>query len=338
MRTARIVEAGAAYYHILSRVVDRRMVFDEGEKALFCKTLRRVEGFSGVKVLTYAAMTNHWHALIYVPERQEVTDEDLVRRLLFLYDRTVVEALATHLATLRASGQDEAAEKLKAQYTYRMYNLGEFAKTLKQRVSFSYNRRHKRKGTLWEERFKSVLVDGSPGALTAMAAYIDLNAVRAGLVKDPKEYRFCGYGEAMGGSKLAREGLEVVVRQGDAREEWSEVSARYRQLLYVTGERRGVREDGQPVRPGFSYEAVEAVLAGKGRLPLNEVLRCRVRYFTDGAILGSREFVEEAFWRHRRHFGKRRESGARGMKGAEWGDLVSARELRVDVLGVPEPA
>jgi hypothetical protein len=216
-----------------------------------------------------------------------------------------------------------------------MYGLAEFGKTLKQRVSFSYNRRHQRKGTLWEERFKSVLVDGSPGTLMRMAAYIDLNAVRAGLVKDPKDYRFSGYGEAMGGSKQARGGLGVAL--GDPGE-WRAVSGRYRQLLYVSGETRGVRVDGQPVRPGFDIKTVESVVALKGKLPLNEILRCRVRYFTDGAILGSRAFVEEAFLRHRAHFSTKRDGGAKPMKGGEWGDLFTARQLRVDIMGFPAPA
>ncbi len=47
MRTARIVEDGAAYYHVMSRVVDRRRVFDEGEKELFRKTMRAVAGCIG---------------------------------------------------------------------------------------------------------------------------------------------------------------------------------------------------------------------------------------------------------------------------------------------------
>ena len=41
-----------------------------------------------------------------------------------------------------------------------------------------------------KERFKSVLVGDSKGALSTVAAYIDLNAVRAGIVTDPKDYRF----------------------------------------------------------------------------------------------------------------------------------------------------
>ena len=42
------------------------------------------------------------------------------------------------------------------------------------------------------------MVEDIPAALLAVAVYIDLNPVRAGLVKDPKDYRFRGYGEAAG--------------------------------------------------------------------------------------------------------------------------------------------
>ena len=326
MRTARIVEEGAAYYHLISRVVDRQRVFNPDEKERFRKLMRAVEGFSGVEILTHAIMTSHFHILVHVPEPHPITDEELVQRLRYLYDEGMVDLLAGQLADLRAGGQNEAAEKLKSVYTCRMHSVSQFGKTLKQRVSMSYNRRHGRKGTLWEERFKSVLVEGKPGALSATAAYIDLNAVRAGMVTDPKDYRFCGYGEAMGGGAQARAGLtQVTGMAGD----WTEVAARYRQLLYVSGEARGVGADGRPLRSGFSFEAVEAVLAEGGKLPLNELLRCRVRYFTDGAILGRR---------HRAHFGATRQTGARPMRGGEWGDLATARALRLSVFGVPAPA
>jgi putative transposase len=67
------------------------------------------------------------------------------------------------------------------------------------------------------------------------------------------------------------------------------------------------------------------------------MLRCRVRYFTDGVIFGSRAFVEDAFRRHRQHFSAKREEGARTMKGGDWGDLVIARKFRVNVMGDPAP-
>ncbi len=55
-------------------------------------------------------------------------------------------------------------------------------KELKQRFSRWYNRQTGRFGTLWAERFKSVLVEDHPANVETLAAYIDLNPVRAGLV------------------------------------------------------------------------------------------------------------------------------------------------------------
>ncbi len=90
-------------------------------------------------------------------------------------------------------------ERVRAKFLRRMWDLSEFMKTLKQKFTGWFNRLHERVGTLWESRFKSVIVDGSWNSLVRVAAYIDLNAVRAGLVEDPKDYRWCGYGEAVAG-------------------------------------------------------------------------------------------------------------------------------------------
>ncbi|MEI6789528.1 MAG: chemotaxis protein CheW, partial [bacterium] len=70
----------------------------------------------------------------------------------------------------------------------------------------------------------------------------------------------------------------------------------------------------------------------------NEILRCRVRYFTDGVIFGSRTFVEDRFLKYRKNFGAKRETGARPMKGADFGSLCTARELRLNVYGGGVPA
>jgi hypothetical protein len=43
------------------------------------------------------------------------------------------------------------------------------------------------------------------------------------------------------------------------------------------------------------------------------LLRCRVRYFTDGLVLGSRDFVEQAFQEKREWFGSKRKTGTRGL-------------------------
>jgi putative transposase len=92
-----------------------------------------------------------------------------------------------------------------------MGDVSAFMKELKQRFSRWYNEVHDRYGTLWAERFKSVLVEDDSDALRTVAAYIDLNSVRAGLTPDPKDYRYSGYGEAVAGSGKARAGLLSVM-------------------------------------------------------------------------------------------------------------------------------
>jgi len=332
MRRARIKSDGAGFYHVMSRVIDRQAVLDPREKEAFRKLMRKLEAFCGLQILTYSLMSNHFHVLIKVPERRDLSDEELVERLSLIYAPPFVKEIEAQLADLRKDGADDFAEKIKARYTRRMFDISEFMKALKQQFAQRTNVRLGRKGTLWEERFKSILVERSEHALNVMAAYIDLNAVRAGMVKDPKDYRYCGYGEAMGGSRQAREGLALLMSEFGVEPAWRRVRLAYREFLYMQGEQKGLDDFGQPLRPGFTPQQVAEVLAAKGRLPLHEILRCRVRYFSDGLALGSPEFVEGIFGKYRERFGLKRNTGARPMKYGEWQGLCTLRNLRREVV------
>ena len=311
------------------------MVMDDREKERFRQLMRRAARFSGVNVLTYAVLDNHFHILLHLPESRPVDDRELVRRLAALYGLWFAQEVGRQLAALRQDGQDEVAERLRQPYLERMHDLSAFMKTLKQRFTQSFNQRHERKGTLWEERFRSILVEGSEGALAAIAAYIDLNAVRAGIVNDPGRYRFSGYGEALGGSREARRGLGAVIRSPGGEACWSEVHAAYRRMLYVTGRQKGVAEDGKAVRPGFSREQVQMVLDQGGELTLDQALHCRVRYFSDGLVLGSRAYVDDVLVRYRDRFSHKRQSGARPTRGIDGLDLFVARRLQLNVISLP---
>jgi hypothetical protein len=81
----------------------------------------------------------------------------------------------------------------------------------------------------------------------------------------------------------------------------------------------------------LASEGNETVLSDLG---MAKMLRMRVRYFTDGAVIGSREFVNEAFAGARERFTERRKDGARRMRGsgkAAAGELWSMRDLRVGI-------
>jgi hypothetical protein len=85
------------------------------------------------------------------------------------------------------------------------------------------------------------------------------------------------------------------------------------------------------LRKGISKQDVENQRGMDGEIPFGRLLRCRIRYFTDGAVIGSRSFVDDAFAKSRERFGSKRSTGARKLKGdasAASGILWSFRDLR----------
>jgi putative transposase len=313
-----------AIYHCVSRVVDRSKVLGKPEKEQFLRYMRVYEKLFGLRVLTYCLMDNHFHILVVVPQRPEVlpTNEELIA----LVRATLGDARADNLANWfsRWSEQDNqvALEAERERWFCQMWNLAAFLKVLKQRFSQWYNgtRPSRRTGTLWEDRFRSVLVENG-AALRAMAAYIDLNPIRAGLVKDPKEYRWSGYGEAYSGRAEAQDGLRWLANQSDPEpagipetttRSVTEVLDSYREQLYSRGEELRDSE-GTVTKRGFTEEEIQEVLKAGGRLPLTAFLRLRVRYFTDGAVLGTSRFVDSIFQAHRKRFSANRSTGARRL-------------------------
>ena len=133
----------------------------------------------------------------------------------------------------------------------------------------------------------------------------------------------------MAGNPSARAGLGTALglEEGD-------VLAGYRRWLFGQGEERaGTDESGAPTKRGFDRATVLTVLAQGGTLGRADYLRLRVRYLVDGAVLGSREFVNRVFERHRDRFGPKRTSGARPVRGLAEPTLSCLRQLRVRVTG-----
>ena len=339
MRRARLLGRGPSnIYHCTSRVIEGRMIFDKGEKKRIYDYMRAVEAFTGVKVMTYAILTNHTHFLLEVPQAPVLDEAEIMRRVAGLYDKAYVHELEQRLNRAREDGGQKLVEQILDRYRSHMYDLSEYMKMLQQRISQSYNRRHGRRGPLWQDRFKSVSVEGKRNAIITMAAYIDLNPVRAGIVDDPRHYRFSGYGEAVGGKDIARAGIrQITAFLGQRDSTWRQHAASYRKHLYMQGGARAAT-DRAPSRPGFSDEEIEAVLRAKGKLTLAQGLHCRVRYFTDGLVLGSREFVDDTFQHYREEFSLKRKTGARPMKHADWQGLCTMRDLRCRVIGTPQRA
>ncbi len=147
-------------------------------------------------------------------------------RLARLYDgtRRTAKAKLARWARLRAEGRGDEVQAEQDALCRRMYNVSEFMKTLKQRISQYYNREFGHKGQLWDGRFYSGVVEDDPVARTFVAAYVDWNAPKAGVVRRPDGWRWgsyavaCGTGEA---AERARRGYERALGCG-----WPEAMAR----------------------------------------------------------------------------------------------------------------
>ena len=333
MRKSRLKLVGrSAVYHCMTRTVNKEKLIDRVAKEVLRKQLWQIADFSGVEVITYCILSSHFHVLARIPDRENVmiSDKELMRRYRVLYpEPTRYQQADAKVLEMKLLEDGEEAKALRKQLLERMHDVSQFMKTLKQRFSIWYNRSHNRVGTLWSERFKSTLVEGTDAALRITAAYIDLNPVRAKIVDDPKDYRWSCYGEAMGGFSRARYGICESIRRFEETEvSWRKAASEYRKLLYCKG--------ASPSPSGgakISDEHWRKVIEEGGKVPVAAALRCRVRYFTDGAVLGSEEFVQEIFEEFRNQFGAKRKSGPRRMKGSDWEGLTVLRDLRREVFG-----
>ena len=248
MRKPRLKIDGEGFYHVTSRCVDRSFRFADADKTRIVDQMKRMARFCGVEINTYTVMSNHFHILLHVLEPKELTDDELVKRIAALYGTGKAEDLRCTWSIWRKAGDTASLEQLEASrqtYLRRMGDLSLYMKELKQWISRVYNKEHNRKGTLWEERFWSCLLEDSAETLTAVAAYIDRNAVRAGIVERPEDYRWCGYAEAHAGHIAAQRTLASLFRQPEEKT-WSEIEQRYSWLLRpvtdTAGERREERE------------------------------------------------------------------------------------------------
>ncbi|MCC5808718.1 MAG: transposase [Opitutales bacterium] len=279
-----------AVYHVYTRIVHKRRLLADVQREVWVAALRRAARFSGVEVITYCAMQTHAHILVRVdPAARVCGDAELVARFGALYGRSRAawcRLNARELAAVLAEGETPQANDLRERLRSRMGDISEFMRTLKQRYTKWFNRTYETAGTLWAERFGSVLVEDEPSIVALVAAYIDLNPVRAGLAALPEDYRWCGYAAAVAGEGELRASL-AKCRPGDGGEAGG--LARYR--LLMLGKGSAVKRDGAGGR--IDPAALERALASGGELETHELLRLRLRFMTRGRVLGRGEWLTE---------------------------------------------
>ena len=143
----------------------------------------------------------------------------------------------------------------------RQANLSRLMQKMNGVYTQAYNRRHGKVGHLFQGRFKGILVDGNE-YLLEVSRYVDLNPVRARLVRDPANWAWSSYRAHIGRAEIP---------------EWLDTPALHGILLG-----RDVRTAADGKRAARHYLAF--VAAGKGVKLWDEALRHQI-------FLGSEDFV-----------------------------------------------
>ncbi len=292
-----------AVYHVVSRTVNKEFLWDEKAKEILRRQIYKVAAFCGVEVLAYCVLSNHFHLLVKVIPNQSarLTNEQLLERCARLYNNPKDGLVLADIQSRLHSDNEQKRLEIRQQLLARMDDISPFMKILKQRFSIWFNRTHQRWGTHWGERFQSVLVQPSSHALLAVAAYIALNPLRAGLCKDPKDYRFSSYTEAVAGYPQAVAALMAITGEIEARLALST----FRNYLFAVG----VLPKRQGEAAVIDAEEARKVRARAGCLAPTDIWKVKCKFFTQGLALGSQGFLEELIangliWKSRRTFPK----------------------------------
>lgn len=190
-RTRRVKTDGNAHYHLMSRTNDRRFLFEKGSvKTELVGALRRAAAFCGIELEAYAAMSNHFHAVVKVVKPDApVGAAELLRRVGVLKGEKAMRDLSAHWDDLVAAGYDATLRDEQERLRARMHDVSEFVKLFKEEFDRAYKRENKYCGSVWSGRFASTLVqDGE--YLSRCKRYVVYNPVRAGMVARAGDYRW----------------------------------------------------------------------------------------------------------------------------------------------------
>jgi len=209
---------------------------------------------------------------------------------------------------LYSTGAEFPEGQLEA-FRERFCSLSRYIKDIKQTFSRIYNRKKNRRGTLWGERFKSVIVEKEETVINCLA-YIDLNAVRAGIVKRPEDYRWCSIGHHVQ-TENQDSFLSLDFGLVEFGVENSQRLRKYRDYLYHAGavKKRGKAHISKTILEKKNEESFEMDRIRR--------FRYRTRYFTDSGIIGTKAFVLATYEEFKDRLYTSRERVPRRVKGVD---------------------
>ena len=217
-------------HHLVSRIAHRVYFLKDEERDEFIDMMRRSAEFCCLELIGWCIMTNHFHILVYLPNRRELEEDEILRRYGVLKGATAATELAKNFEHWRLKGEsgEKLVQKELSKIYARMFDVGIFMKILKQWFSMEYNRRYSHKGTLWESAYHDRIVEKSISKMAECLGYIHLNPIRAAVVDKADGYFWSSYTAFRRGNRLSEKGMRFIY--GDD-ESISEIIERHEALL-----------------------------------------------------------------------------------------------------------
>ena len=288
-RTRRLKIMGeCCYYHLVSRTVGQEFYLGDTEKERLLNIIKYYSGMYFVKVIGFCLMSNHFHLLIKSEPEHLYPDEEIVYRLKKYMPGLEESSLKDEVKIARARGK--------------LGDISEYMRSIKQTFSRWYNKTNERTGYFWGDRFKSIWLQDGKSLLTCLA-YIDLNPIRANLVNVPEDYRWCGISYRVCGNNINNFLSFDGVFEDDGNSSPDIMLRDYRYLVYKWGNIKRLSlsdiESGktEDTRPKITDDIYSQELARGFRISTPELLLKRVRYFSDGLVVGSKIFIKNAYAR-----------------------------------------
>jgi len=226
----RVREYGTIH-HLTSRIAHRVFFLGVDEKNDLIEFIRRSIDFSGLKLLGWCILSNHFHLLVYLPEPVELSEEEIFCRYARIKGKEARIAAENRVSEWRRSGDEKRAEEWFASLKRRMNDIGEFMKMVKQWFTEEYNRRQTHCGTLWESVYHDRLVARDVKSMSRVLGYIHLNPIRAALSDSYDGYIWSSFAALCRKDEMALDGIRFVYNCPEGERE--ELISQHRELLDV---------------------------------------------------------------------------------------------------------
>lgn len=250
------------------------------------------------------------HIMIRGIERRKIFNDDKDRE-------NIIERLSILLPETRTQCYAWSFLSNHAHFLFRSgpHGIAGLMRRLLTGYAVSYNKRHRRHGQLFQNRYKSVICQ-EDRYFQELVRYIHLNPLRAKIVTDLKEldrYSYCGHSALMGKKKRQWQDIEYVLgffgkRIGEARKEYRS----YVEKGIPMG-RRPELVGGGLIRSLGGWDEVKKMrLAGQDRIK------------SDQRILGESDFVMDVLSEADENFSRKYRLKSRGINFEKVAERVSS--------------